>query len=84
MEIEIVTFVTTGSVKLTVPRDRQKHIQVRSKSVFHRSVFKLYLPCPITLIAFIYQRVYIRLPRRDQGIVYLFVGQGNRHWREFA
>ena len=42
------------------------------------------LPCPITLIAYIYQRVYIRLPRRDQGIVYLFVGQGNRHWEAFA
>ena len=33
-----------------------------------------------TLIAYVYQRVYIRLPRRDQGIVYLFVGPRNRHW----
>ena len=32
-----------------------------------------------TLIAYIYQRVYIRLPRR-----YLFVGHVNRHWGAFA
>ena len=32
-----------------------------------------------TLIAYIYQRVYTRLPRR-----YLFVGQVNRHWGAFA
>ena len=39
-----------------------------------------------TLIAYIYmyQRVYIRLPRRDQGIVYLFVGPRYRHWGAFA
>ena len=39
-----------------------------------------------TLSAYIYQRVYIRLPRRDQGtcIVYLFVGARNRHWGAFA
>ena len=32
-----------------------------------------------TLIAYIYQRVYIRLPRR-----YLLVGHVNRHWSAFA
>ena len=32
-----------------------------------------------TLIAYIYQRVYIRLPRQ-----YLFVGHVNRHWGSFA
>ena len=32
-----------------------------------------------TLIAYIYQRVYIRLHRR-----YLFVGHVNRHWGAFA
>ena len=32
-----------------------------------------------TLIAYIYQRVYIHLPRR-----YLFVGRVNRHWGAFA
>ena len=32
-----------------------------------------------TLIAYIYQRVYIRLPRR-----YLFVGHVYRHWGAFA
>ena len=32
-----------------------------------------------TLIAYIYQRVYIRLSRR-----YLFVGHVNRHWGAFA
>ena len=33
----------------------------------------------VTLIAYIYQRVYIRLPRR-----YLIVGHVNRHWGAFA
>ena len=39
-----------------------------------------------TLIAYIYQRVYTRMPRRNQGtcIVYLFVGPRNRHWGTFA
>ena len=33
MEIEIVTFVVTGSAKLTVPTDWQEQIQVGSRSV---------------------------------------------------
>ena len=37
-----------------------------------------------TLIASIYQCVYIRLLRRDQGIVDVFVGPRNRHWGAFA
>ena len=41
MEIEVVTFVIYGSVKLTVPHDRQKYIQIRSRSVALCLVFDL-------------------------------------------
>ena len=41
VEIEIVTFVINGIVKLTVPPDRQKQIQVRSRSVALFRVFDL-------------------------------------------
>ena len=41
VEIEIVTFVINGSVKLTVPPDRQKKFQVRSRSVALCRVFDL-------------------------------------------
>ena len=41
VEIEIVTFVINGSVKLTVPPDRQKYMQVRSRSVAFGRVFDL-------------------------------------------
>ena len=33
----------------------------------------------LELLLSVYISVYIRLSKRDQGIVYLFVGQGNRH-----
>ena len=35
VEIEIVTFVINGSVRFTVPPDRLKYIQVRSRSVVY-------------------------------------------------
>ena len=41
VEIEIVTFVRNGSVKLTVPPDRQKLIKVRTRSVALCRVFDL-------------------------------------------
>ena len=41
MEIEIVTFVVKGSMKLTVPTDWQEQIQVGSRSVALRRVFDL-------------------------------------------
>ena len=41
VEIEIVTFVINGSVKLTVPPDRQKYVQVRSRSDALCRVFDL-------------------------------------------
>ena len=43
MEIEIVTFVVKGSMKLTVPTDWQEQIQVGSRSVALRRVFDLKL-----------------------------------------
>ena len=43
MEIEIVTFVVKGSMKLTVPTDWQEQIQVGSRSVAFRRVFDLKL-----------------------------------------
>ena len=48
MEIEIVTFVVKGSVKLTVPTDWQEQIQVGSRSVALRRVFDLKLKLQIT------------------------------------
>ena len=41
VEIEIVTFVIDGNVKLTIPPDRQKKIKVRSRSVALCRVFDL-------------------------------------------
>ena len=41
MEIEIVTFLVKGSVKLTVPTDWWEQIQVGSRSVALRRVFDL-------------------------------------------
>ena len=43
MEVEIVTFVIKGSVKLTVPPDRQEQIQVGSRGVALSSVFYIEL-----------------------------------------
>ena len=43
MEIQIVTFVVKGSMKLTVPTDWQEQIQVGSRSVAFRRVFDLKL-----------------------------------------
>ena len=41
MKIEIVTCVIIGSMKLIVPLDRQKYIQVRSRSCVLCRVFDL-------------------------------------------
>ena len=43
MEIEIVTLVVNGSTKLTVPTERQEHIQEGSRSVVRRRAFDLKL-----------------------------------------
>ena len=43
MEIEIVTFVVKGCMKLTIPTDWQEQIQVGSRSVAVRHVFDLKL-----------------------------------------
>ena len=57
MEIEIVTFVVKGSMKLTVPTDWQEQIQVGSRSVALRRVFDLIYIASLPWLAVGYRRL---------------------------